>query len=160
MSVRNAAKIMLKQKIRRVPVVDGNGKALGYVTQIMAVVRRAANALLACLKQRPWLWCGVQVRRQPHKYMALLCFKSLCFCWPLPLLQAAVSLRHLQAAVQGGLRGLPGEGAGEAQQLQQQQQLRRQHVTGSKASLGSGSRHATLLRWVIERSSSSSSYGI
>jgi CBS domain-containing protein len=28
-SVRNAAKIMLKQKIRRVPVVDGNGKALG-----------------------------------------------------------------------------------------------------------------------------------
>lgn len=28
-SVRNAAKIMLKQKIRRLPVVDGNGKALG-----------------------------------------------------------------------------------------------------------------------------------
>ncbi|WIA10512.1 hypothetical protein OEZ85_010701 [Tetradesmus obliquus] len=32
-SVRNAAKIMLKQKIRRLPVVDGNGKALGLLSR-------------------------------------------------------------------------------------------------------------------------------
>ncbi|KAF6257419.1 hypothetical protein COO60DRAFT_1271356 [Scenedesmus sp. NREL 46B-D3] len=32
-SVRNAAKTMLKQKIRRLPVVDRNGKALGLLSR-------------------------------------------------------------------------------------------------------------------------------
>jgi CBS domain-containing protein len=56
-SVRNAAKIMLKQKIRRLPVVDGNGKALGYVSynskrNVSGVQRSTYPAcLLSCWKR-------------------------------------------------------------------------------------------------------------
>jgi CBS domain-containing protein len=52
-SVRNAAKIMLKQKIRRLPVVDGNGKALGYVRSRHNRLWCAAqhiSCMLACRK--------------------------------------------------------------------------------------------------------------